>query len=96
MKDNFRNHEFLSQSGQFYGQNNNTKSIFKSKSTARMANASDQSIDGTESSRFRQLSMKDSEQEETGESSNRNIFLSLSLLLTERLGTTCQQLQLCF
>lgn len=58
--------------------NNNAKSIFKRKGNARMANASDQSIDGAESSRFRQLSMKDSEQEETGESSNRNIFLSLS------------------
>mmetsp|Transcript_13216 Transcript_13216/g.26527 ORF Transcript_13216/g.26527 Transcript_13216/m.26527 type:complete len:930 (-) Transcript_13216:124-2913(-) len=55
---------------------NDAKSIFKRKSGSRMANASDQSIDGAESSRFRQLSMKDSEQEESNE--NRNIFLSLS------------------
>jgi Zn-finger nucleic acid-binding protein len=54
------------------------KSIFKRKGSTRMANASDQSIDGAESSRFRQLSMKDSEIEESNDSSNRNIFLNLS------------------
>eukprot|EP00535_Pseudo-nitzschia_heimii_P003002 CAMPEP_0197194148 /NCGR_PEP_ID=MMETSP1423-20130617/28701_1 /TAXON_ID=476441 /ORGANISM="Pseudo-nitzschia heimii, Strain UNC1101" /LENGTH=1009 /DNA_ID=CAMNT_0042647521 /DNA_START=111 /DNA_END=3140 /DNA_ORIENTATION=+ len=55
-----------------------TKSIFKRKGNSRMANASDQSIEGAESSRFRQLSVKDSENEEMNDSSNRNIFLSLS------------------
>mmetsp|Transcript_10481 Transcript_10481/g.24887 ORF Transcript_10481/g.24887 Transcript_10481/m.24887 type:complete len:1021 (+) Transcript_10481:96-3158(+) len=54
---------------------NGAKSIFKRKGTSRV-DTSDQSIDGAESSRFRQLSMKDSEQEESDE--NRNIFLSLS------------------
>lgn len=56
----------------------NVNSIFKRKGNIRMANASDQSIDGAETSRFRQLSMKDSEIEESNDSSNRNIFLSLS------------------
>lgn len=58
--------------------NSSIQSIFKKKSCSQMANASDQSIDGKESSRFRQLSMKDSELEEDDERSNRNIFLSLS------------------
>ena len=54
------------------------KSIFKRKGSTRTTSVSDQSIDGAESSRFRQLSMKDSEHEEPNESSNRNIFLGLS------------------
>eukprot|EP00529_Nitzschia_sp_RCC80_P003068 CAMPEP_0113490804 /NCGR_PEP_ID=MMETSP0014_2-20120614/27233_1 /TAXON_ID=2857 /ORGANISM="Nitzschia sp." /LENGTH=1116 /DNA_ID=CAMNT_0000384583 /DNA_START=478 /DNA_END=3826 /DNA_ORIENTATION=+ /assembly_acc=CAM_ASM_000159 len=60
------------------GVNDNIKSIFKRKGGSRMANPSDNSIDGAESSRFGQLTMNDSESEDKKEDPGQNIFLALS------------------
>jgi hypothetical protein len=57
----------------------NVKSIFKRKGSSRMANPSDISIEGAESSRFGQLTMNDSEcDDKKHNATSQNLFLALS------------------
>jgi hypothetical protein len=59
------------------GRKGDSSSIFKRKGISRMADPSDQSIDGAESSRFGQLTMSDEDMKKD-DHSNQNLFLTLS------------------
>lgn len=58
----------------------NVRSIFKRKGARRMANASDLSIEGAETSRFELLNMNDSDHEgkKDDDANSQNLFLALS------------------